>query len=302
MLSAACAPAHSRAKEIIRMNALDLDIADGVATLTLRKPEVCNALDGALIRDVNLALDRIQRADSGARAVVITGADNVFCSGLDLRSVDVSTPEGRQRAHVQVRRFMDPLMLRLSEFRYPVLAAVNGAAVGAGMTLALAADIIVVADSAFFAPSFIKLGFVPDAGSVYHLARRIGGGRSMSTLLLAERIDSSTALDWGLAYAVVPVAEVVVQTQAIARRLASGPTRAIAKLRALHASAFNTSLRDHLQAERLAHEDSLESGESVEGVRAFFEKRDPTFQSPCAVLEQEAAIPSAHGRNPPRSR
>ena len=280
------------------MNAVELDIADNVATITLRKPEICNALDGAMIRDVNLALDRIHRSDSGARAVVITGADDVFCSGLDLHSVDVSTPEARQRAHVQVRRFMDPLILRLGEFRYPVLAAVNGAAVGAGMTLALAADIIVVADSAFFAPSFIKLGFVPDAGSIYHLARRIGGGRSMSTLLLAERIDAALALDWGLVYAVVPGSEVVARTQAIARRLAAGPTRAIAKLRALHASAFNTSLRDHLHAERIAHEDSLDSGEFVEGVRAFFERRDPVFQSPCTPAEREAAAPGTAGPDP----
>lgn len=281
------------------MNALDMDIANGVATLTLRNPDVCNALDGAIIRDVNLALDRIQRAESGARAVVITGFGDVFCSGLDLRTVDVSTPEARQRAHVQVRRFMDPLILRLSEFRFPVLAAVNGAAVGGGMTLALAADIIVAADSAFFAPSFIKLGFVPDSGSIYHLARRIGGGRSLSTLLLAERIDAAVALDWGLAYAVVPAAEVVARAQEIARQLAAGPTRAIAKLRALHASAFNTSLREHLQAERLAHEDSLESGESVEGVRAFFEKRDPDFQSPCAAVERAAEGSGAGGTRLP---
>jgi 2-(1,2-epoxy-1,2-dihydrophenyl)acetyl-CoA isomerase len=287
--------------EITRMTTLDLDITDGVATLTLHNPEICNALDGSMIRDLNLALDRVQRSESGARAVVITGGGDVFCSGLDLRSVDVSTPEARQRAHVQVRRFMDPLILRLSEFRYPVLAAVNGAAVGAGMTLALAADIIVVSETAFFAPSFIKLGFVPDAGSIYHLARRIGGGRSMSTLLLAERIDASLALEWGLAYALVPRLDVLARTQTIARKLADGPTRAISKLRTLHASAFNTSLRDHLQAERMAHEDSLESGESVEGVRAFFEKRDPAFQSPCAVLEQEAAGPGAHGHSFPRN-
>jgi 2-(1,2-epoxy-1,2-dihydrophenyl)acetyl-CoA isomerase len=286
-------------EEIARMNALAMDIADGVATLTLRNPDVCNALDGEIIRDVNLALDRIQRSGSGVRAVVFTGAGNVFCSGLDLRSVDVSTSEARQRAHVQVRRFMDPLILRLSEFRYPVLAAVNGAAVGAGMTLALAADILVAADSAYFAPTFIKLGFVPDAGSIYYLARRIGGGRSLSTLLMAERIDAPLALDWGLAYAVVPGTEVLTRTQAIARTLAAGPTRAITKLRALHASAFNTSLREHLQAERLAHEDSLESGECVEGVRAFFEKRDPAFQNPCATLEHEAAAPGAPARKLP---
>ena len=279
------------------MSTIDVAIADGVATLTLRNPAVCNALDGNVIRDLNLALDRIQRPDSGARAIVMTGAGDVFCSGQDLRSLDLSTPEARQRAHVRVRRFMDPLMLRLSEYRLPVLAAVNGPAVGAGMTIALAADVIVVADSAFFAPSFIKLGFVPDAGSIFHLARRIGGGRSMSTLLLAERIDATRALEWGLAYALVPSSEVLARTQEIARGLAAGPTRAIAKLRSLQVSAFNMSLREHLQQERLAHEDELESGEPVEGVRAFFAKRDPTFQSPCAAVDEEKGQPSTQARN-----
>lgn len=276
------------------MTAVSLEIQDGVGTVTLRRPRVCNALDGEVIRDLNVALDRIQRSDSGARALVLTGSDGVFCSGLDLHSVDVSTAEAQQRAHLQVRRFMDPLMLRLSEFRYPILAAVNGPAVGAGMTLALGADILVAADSAFFSPSFIKLGFVPDAGSIYHLARRIGGGRSLSTLLLAERIEPATALDWGLVYAVAPDAEVLARTQALARTLAAGPTRAIAKLRALHASAFNASLRQHLQDERMAQEDALGSGECVEGVRAFFEKRTPAFRA--AGADEVPAAPAGAPR------
>ena len=261
------------------MSELTCDIANGVATVTIRRPQVRNALDGKLIRDLNVALDKIQRPDSSVRAVVLTGSESVFCSGVDLHSVDLSTPEAQQRAHSEMRRFMDPLILRLSEFRLPVLAAVNGAAVGAGMSLALVADILVAADSAIFSPSFIRLGFVPDGGIVYHLSRRIGGGRSLTSLLLAEKIDAATALEWGLVYAVVPESDVLERTQMIAQKLASGPTCAIAKLRSLHATAFNTSLRQHLQAEQLAQKDSLATGDCVEGVRAFFEKRLPAFKS-----------------------
>ena len=260
------------------MNELSCEIADGVATVTMRRPEVRNALNGQLIREMNVALDKIQRPESRVRALVLTGSNSVFCSGVDLHSVDLTTPEAQQRAHSEMRRFLDPLILRLSEFRLPVLAAVNGPAVGAGMSLALVADIIVAADSAHFSPSFIKLGFVPDGGIVYHLSRKIGGGRSLSSLLLAERIDAATAVDWGLAYAVVPEREVLERTLSIAHKLATGPACAISKLRSLHTTSFNSSLRQHLQAETLAQSDSLATGDCVEGVRAFFEKRMPAFK------------------------
>ena len=115
---------------------------------------------------------------------------------------------------------MDPLILRLSAFRFPIVAAVNGAAVGAGMSLALASDIIVAGESAYFCPSFARLGLVPDAGITFHLARCIGASRSLSSLMLAEKIDSKTAREWGLAYAVVPDAEVVSRAQGVARKLA----------------------------------------------------------------------------------
>jgi len=178
------------------MNSLSFTVSDGVATLGLQRSACSNAIDITVIRAIHLALDQIQKGEGGAKAVVITGSNDVFCSGLDLHSIDLKTAEARQRAHFEMRRFMDPLILRLSGFRFPIVAAVNGAAVGAGMSLALASDIIIAADSAYFLPSFARLGLVPDAGITFHLARRIGAGRSLSSLMLAERIDSKTALEW----------------------------------------------------------------------------------------------------------
>src|SRR5271156_405652 len=157
-------------------NSLSFTVSDGVATLAIQRSAVSNAIDITIIRAMHLALDQIQKGEGGARAVVITGSNEGFCSGLDLHSVDLKTQEARQRAHFEMRRFMDPLILRLSGFRFPIVAAVNGAAVGAGMSLALASDIIIVAESAYFCPSFSRLGLVPDAGITFHLARRIGGG------------------------------------------------------------------------------------------------------------------------------
>lgn len=255
-------------------------VADGVATLSIQRQSVSNAIDISIIRAMHLALDQIQKSDSGARAVVITGSNEVFCSGLDLHSVDLKTAEARQRAHFDMRRFMDPLVLRLSGFRFPIVAAVNGAAVGAGMSLALASDIIIAGESAYFLPSFARLGLVPDAGITFHLARRIGAGRSLSSLMLAERIDAKTALEWGLAYAVTPDGAVVERAQAVARRLAAGPCTVLGQIRALHTSTFDNSLQEQLRAERSAQEMTLESHDCVEGVRAFFEKREPNFSDP----------------------
>src|SRR6266404_282548 len=253
------------------MNNLSFTVSDGVATLAIQRTAVSNAIDITIIRAMHLALDQIQKGESGARAVVITGSNDVFCSGLDLHSVDLKTEEARQRAHFEMRRFMDPLILRLSGFRFPIVAAVNGAAVGAGMSLALASD------NAYFLPSFARLGLVPDAGITFHLARRIGAGRSLSSLMLAERIDAKTALDWGLAYAVVPAAEVVLRAQAVAHRLAAGPCAVLGQIRALHTSTFDNSLQEQLRAERSAQEMTLGTHDCVEGVRAFFEKREPNF-------------------------
>src|ERR1700690_3600622 len=144
-----------------RMNNLSFTVSDGVATLAIQRTAVSNAIDITIIRAMHLALDQIQKGEGGARAVVITGSNDVFCSGLDLHSVDLKTQEARQRAHFEMRRFMDPLILRLSGFRFPIVAAVNGAAVGAGMSLALASDIIMAADNAYFLPSFARLGLCP---------------------------------------------------------------------------------------------------------------------------------------------
>ena len=259
------------------MNSLSFTVADGVATLTIQRAAVSNAIDITIIRAMHLALDQIQKGDSGARAVVIAGSNDVFCSGLDLNSVDLKTQEARQRAHFEMRRFMDPLILRLSGFRFPIVAAVNGAAVGAGMSLALASDIIIAGENSYFLPSFARLGLVPDAGITFHLARRIGGGRSLSSLMLAEKICSKRALEWGLVYEVVPNAEVVTRAQSVARRLATGPCAVLGQIRSLHASTFDNSLQEQLRAERSAQEMTLETHDCVEGVRAFFEKREPNF-------------------------
>ncbi|NNM61608.1 MAG: 2-(1,2-epoxy-1,2-dihydrophenyl)acetyl-CoA isomerase [Steroidobacteraceae bacterium] len=259
------------------MTTVGFSVVDGVATLTLQREALGNAIDVAMIRALHAALDQIQKGESGARCVVLTGGGGVFCSGLDLHSVDLSKQHARQRAHFEMRRFMDPLILRLGAFRFPIVAAVNGAAVGAGMSLALASDIIVAGEDAYFCPSFARLGLVPDAGITYHLARCIGASRSLASLLLAERIDARMAQAWGLAHEIAPTGEVLARALRVARQLADGPTGVIGQIRALHAATFEHTLEEQLRAERSAQETSLATDDCVEGVRAFFEKREPHF-------------------------
>ncbi len=252
---------------------------DGIATLTLCSPETHNAIDITIIREMHLALDRLQRQENGIRAVVITGSGESFCSGVDLHTVDLEDPASRQQEHLAMRRFMDPLILRLGSFRRPIVAAVNGAAAGVGMSLALACDIIVADENAFFWPSFSHLGLVPDGGITFRLARRIGGGRSLASLLLAEKIDAHTARDWGLAYAVVPSSDVLAHAQGIARRLATGAEAVLTQIRHLHTSVFDNTLREQMHAERSAQESLCRAHDCAEGVRDFFEKSEPHFEA-----------------------
>ena len=261
------------------MSSVALAIADSIATITLRSVANRNAIDINVVREMHHILDQIQKEGPAVRALLITGSDGVFCSGVDLHSVNLETPEARQQAHQELRRFMDPLVLRFSELRHPIVAAVNGAAVGAGMSLALVCDIIVVAENGYFWPSFSRVGLVPDAGVTFRLARRIGGGRALASLLLAEKIDAKKAVEWGLAYAAVAQSDVINTAREIAHRLAAGPRSVLAQIRQLNASTFDNSLTQQLRAERTAQERVLAAHECVEGVRAFFEKREPDFSS-----------------------
>jgi len=220
------------------MTAISFDLSDGVATITIQRPRVRNALNQEAVSELVTILDSLRRITSGAQAIVLTGSGSAFCSGIDLRSVDLSSANSKQRAHSGLRASLDPVINLLREHRLPIVAAVNGPAVGAGMSLAVACDIIVAAEEAFFCPSFISLGFIPDAGIVHQLARRIGAGRSLAALLLPERIAAARALEWGLVNAVVPGDDVVSRAQLIGKQLAEGPPHAIRTLRSLHECAL----------------------------------------------------------------
>jgi 2-(1,2-epoxy-1,2-dihydrophenyl)acetyl-CoA isomerase len=256
---------------------LSIEISEAIATLTLDSPSVCNAIDYNMIRALAAALDDIQHVSRGVRTVVITGGGDTFCAGADLRYFESLHQRARRRAFYSLRNLITSTIARLCEFRIPIVAAVNGPAVGLGMSLALASDILVASDIAYFAPSFTRLGCTPDGGITSNLPRRIGLGRSLSCLLLADTIDAQTAHAWGLAYTVVPAHQLAPTARSVALKLAGGSRLVLEHIRRLNLSATDSALSKQLCKERFAQREALASLDYVEGIQAFFDKRGPRF-------------------------
>ena len=248
-----------------------VEVADGVATITLNRPESLNALNGAMRRELLAALKASGR-DDAVRAVVITGAGRGFCSGADLRG------GAAERAFRRVLTDeYNPLISAIRELPRPVVAAVNGVAAGAGVSLALACDLVYAAEEARFIQAFVRIGLVPDSGSTRTLVRALGRHRAAALIFGGEPLPAADAKAAGLVNEVVPAAELAATVQRVAAGLAAGPTRAIA----LAKRSINHA-EDALLAESLAMEASLQelagrTEDHAEGAAAFGEKREPRF-------------------------
>ena len=248
-----------------------LVVADRVATLTFNRPDRLNALIPAMFGEIHAAIDAALGQD--ARALVLTGAGRAFCSGADLQAGGAGRDLGES-----VDRYYNPLATRLADLDIPVVTAVNGAAAGAGCGIALAGDIVVMARSAYLLLAFVNIGLVPDCGATWRVARGAGRAKALELALLGERLPAEEALATGLATRVVDDDAVVAEAQAIARRLANGPTRAIAMIRQQVAAALSSTLAESLAVERDNQRRAGATADFAEAVRAFGEKRMPTFR------------------------
>jgi 2-(1,2-epoxy-1,2-dihydrophenyl)acetyl-CoA isomerase len=250
------------------------DQADGVLTITLNRPAVLNAMNNALLDGLSEGITRAKN-DPQVRCVMITGRGAGFCAGADLNSLSSQT--GRDIEDVMRQRY-HPVILAIRQCGKPVVAAVNGTAAGGGMSLALACDIVVAAESATFLQAFGRIGLVPDCGSTWLLPRLIGDARARALIMLAERIPAREALNYGLIWKVVPDATLADEARAITTRLAALPTLALqAAKQALTASDRN-GLADQLEMEALLQRQLVRTEDHREGVRAFLEKRPAVFQ------------------------
>jgi 2-(1,2-epoxy-1,2-dihydrophenyl)acetyl-CoA isomerase len=249
------------------------EVAEGVATITLNRPQTRNALNDDMLEALQEALSRAE--DDRVRAVVLTGAGKGFCSGADLSAFGSHlSPED---IHVYITEHYQPIIRTITCLPKPVLAAVNGAAAGAGASLALACDLRIMAEDASLVQAFSNIGLVPDAGSTWFLVRMVGYGRAFELAAEAERIDAERCRQLGLANQVVPAEELTAATQARASRLARRPTLALGLIKQALYRALETDLMDAIDYEARLQGRTIVSHDHREGVAAFLQKREPQF-------------------------
>jgi 2-(1,2-epoxy-1,2-dihydrophenyl)acetyl-CoA isomerase len=242
-----------------------------VLTITLNRPDRLNAFDAATHKAFAGALK--EAADPDVRAVVVTGAGRGFCVGQDLAELS----EGDRDIGTLLRERWNRHVLGLSGLEKPVLAAVNGAAAGAGLSLACACDLRMAADSAAFVPAFVNVGLVPDTGGSWLVPRLLGYARAFDWMCSGRKIDSAQALAWGLVSEVVAADDVLARTQERAGALAALPTRAIAMTKRLFERAAASRLEEQLELEAQLQVAATRTEDFAEGVAAFLEKREPRF-------------------------
>lgn len=249
-----------------------LERADGVATLTFNRPQMLNALSTEMLEEIIAALDALA-ADQSIRALLITGAGRAFCSGADLASGGL--PGGDVGARLESH--FNPILEKLLALPFPVVTAVNGAAAGAGCSIALAGDIVVSARSAYFLQAFVNIGLVPDVGATWLLPRLAGRARATAMMMLGERIPAPLAHDWGLIWQVVDDDALMRTAEDLAKRLAVGPTKTYALIRQGIRACMDTTLSEALHVERAHQREAGKTSDFIEGVQAFLQKRPPAF-------------------------
>ena len=263
-----------------------LDISDGIATLTLNRPEALNAINMDLIRDVRAAV-KLVNEDESAKVLVITGAGRGFCSGADLTSSSATPDEDNkaeknmtagERTGERMRTGFNPMVQDVYDARVPVVVAVNGVAAGGGMGFALAGDIVIAARSAKFIQVFVpKLGIIPDMGNTWHLPHLVGRARAMGLAMLGDRISAEQAEEWGLIWKCADDETLMEEAMAVASQLRDGPTATYREVRKAFAHAEHATLAEQLDYERERQPYLTDAPNFAEGVAAFLEKRKPVF-------------------------
>jgi len=252
-----------------------VDRRAGYRVITLNRPERLNAFNDALHLALRAALEEAE-ADETCRALIITGAGHSFCAGQDLNDRLVK-PGEKLPPSTSLEQYYNPLVRKLRSLPFPVIAAVNGVAAGAGCNVALACDIVIAGRTASFVQSFARIGLIPDSGGTWYLPRLVGNARARGLALLAEPLPAEKAEQWGLIWKCVDDASLLAEAQKLCEHFASAPTQGLALIkRALDASATNT-LAAQLDLERDLQNVAREMPDYAEGVRAFMEKRKPNF-------------------------
>jgi 2-(1,2-epoxy-1,2-dihydrophenyl)acetyl-CoA isomerase len=250
-----------------------LQTTDRVATVTLDRPEKMNALSEEMYVELTRVFAELQ-TDDNVRAVIVTGAGKAFCSGSDvggMHNVDmISARERMKRRHRMIQNLVN--------LEKPVIAAVNGACVGIGFSVALACDLIIAGESARFSQIFKKIGLVPDGGSIFFLVQHLGIARAKELVYTARMLPAPEAHEWGFVTKVVPDAQLLAETETFARELADSATYALGLAKKMFQSMYTPSLEALLETEIMSSTITRLTEDHREGIAAFAEKRKPSFK------------------------
>jgi 2-(1,2-epoxy-1,2-dihydrophenyl)acetyl-CoA isomerase len=262
----------------IQLETVNLRRAGGVTTIELNRPEALNAWNTQLGLDLLAAMGHVA-ADETTRAVVLTGAGRAFSSGADLKDFSgvETTPDGHPDLYKTLTERYHPIMQAIRELGKPVVAAVNGPAVGIGCSLALCCDLIVAAESAYFLLAFVNIGLVPDGGSSLFLPTRVGIARATELMMLGERLGAARALEWGLINRVTADELLQEEVAALAARLAGGPTRSYAGTKRQLNNWLYSRMAEQLELEAQIQREMAAGDDFLEGATAFAEKRPARF-------------------------
>jgi len=252
-----------------------LTVNDGVARITLNRPEAGNTMDATLAKGLYQAVSRVE-ADPSVRVVVLAGAGSGFSAGGDLRSF-AGFGEGLP-AHVrELTTYLHGAVQRLGALPAIVIAAVHGAAAGGGFSLAMGCDLVLAADSAKFVMAYTKIGLAPDLGGTFYLPRLVGLRRALELALLNPVLTAQQAKEYGLVTEVVPEADLTAWVDALAAKLAAGPAHSYGVTKKLLRASWGAALESQLEAESHAIAECSGTADGKEGVAAFLEKRAPNF-------------------------
>jgi 2-(1,2-epoxy-1,2-dihydrophenyl)acetyl-CoA isomerase len=249
----------------------------GAARITLNRPETLNAWHADFGRELKQAIE-VDAADPSVRAVLITGAGRGFSSGADLKAGFDPAEDGKPDILKELNETYHPIMEALRGLEKPVVAAVNGPAVGIGASLAFACDLILAAESAYFGLAFVNIGLMPDGGSTLFVPTAVGKARAFQMALLGERVEAARALDWGLINFVHADDKLLDEADALVKRLAAGPTRSYASSKKALNRMLYPDLRGQLSLEADLQHALARTHDFQEGALAFIEKREPAFQ------------------------
>lgn len=256
------------------------EVEDHVAIVTLNEPAKLNPLSAPQTEELLAALARA-REDRTVRALMLTGAGKAFCAGADLSGMEAGDPSGKsvgQATADTMEALSNPLILALREMPVPVLSSINGAVVGGGVGLALAADVIIAARSAYFyLPSMTRLGLVPDLGATWFIPLQAGRARALGMTLLGDRLSAEQAVQWGLIWACVDDAVLRDESMKLARRLAALPSHAALETRRVYDVARTNDLAAQLAYEAARQRELIDRETFAEGVQAFMQRRNPIF-------------------------